>query len=344
MYIASYLEELKRYQKKYSCEFLKNKTLCLSGGTGLIGSFFVDLILTQNINCKIILLVRNELKAKKRFEKFNYDSRLIFKECDLTKEINIDGNVDYVLHLASLTDPYNYANHPIEIMMTNFLGTKNLLDLAKNKKAKFFLSSSNEVYGISDKKLLKEDDYGYINILDPRSCYNESKKAAETLCSCYKKEFNLDIVIARFSRVYGPTMKLEDTKVLSQFIVKVLNNEDIVLKSDGKQLFNYTYVGDIAIAMLILLEQNHNSLTYNVNNSDLIALKDIASFLANLSSKKVIFEIPDAQEKAGYSRALVSSLNPEKFESEFKFKLDTLLFDGLKRTLFILKEIMANKN
>lgn len=343
MYNFKYINEIKKNNKLFDYHCFDNKTLCISGGTGLIGSFLVDTILCdENINCKIILLVRNLEKAKQRFAYFNTDKRLEFIRIDLTKKIIISDRIDYVLHLASLTDPYNYAKHPIQIMETNFIGSKNLLDLAKEKQAKFFLSSTCEVYGINDSHLIKENDYGYIDILDPRACYNESKKAAETLCACYKKEFDIDIVIGRLSRVYGPTMKLNDTKALSQFILKCLNKEDVVLKSLGEQEFNYSYVGDIVKAISILLVNSNKHLAYNITNNNVFKLKDIARFLAERNGKKVLFDIPDKIESQGYSKSKTSSLDASLFNEEYNYELKTDIYDGLNVTLSILEKNMEN--
>lgn len=339
MYTKKYLEEVKAYSTRIDYNYLNNKTVCLSGGTGLIGSFFVDtLLINDKINCKVILLVRNIDKAKERFSLFNNDARLEIVKADLLNCIRIDEKVDYVLHLASLTDPYNYAIHPVEIMNTNFIGAKNLLDLANKNKAKFLLSSTCEVYGKNENTLLKENDYGYIDILEPRSCYNESKKASETLCVCYKKEKGVDVVIARLSRVYGPTMKLDDTKAMSQFIVKALNNEDIVLKSKGTQLFNYTYVGDVVKALSVLLQKENKYFAYNVANDELISLKDIALHIASKANTKLVFDLPSEVETKGFSKSLVSSLDSTLFNEEYDCKIDTKLFDGLDKTLDILKE------
>lgn len=339
-YVNGYLEEIKKILSDINLANFDNKTICLSGATGLIGSYLIDsLLINQELKVKIIALVRNIDKAKERFSYFKNDSRLIFKEVNLMQEIDVNQKIDYLIHAASLTDPYNYATHPIDTMSVNFLGTKNMLDLATKSQSKFMFVSSCEVYGKNENILIKEDEYGYVNILDPRSCYNESKKASETLCVCYQKEKNIEIVIPRLSRVYGPTMKIEDTKALSQFIKKGLNNENIVLKSKGTQLFDYTYVGDVVRAMIILLISKNNNIAYNISANELIPLKDIASFIAEFTNTKVVFEIPDEIEQSGYSKSLTSSMDSSLFINEYHFKFKYLLFEGIKNTITLLKEI-----
>ncbi|MCF0117437.1 MAG: NAD-dependent epimerase/dehydratase family protein [Bacilli bacterium] len=337
IYKEEYIKELKTLEHEY--KFLDNKVVVLSGGTGLIGSYLVDLLLShEDLNVKLIILARSVESAWKRFNRYEHDKRLVITDGNLLEPIIIDGQVDYVIHAASLTDPLGYSLHPIDTMNINFIGVKNMLDLASIHNAKFLFVSSCEVYGKNETLNINENDYGYVDILDPRACYNESKRASETLCVCYKKEKNLEVGIARLSRVYGPTMRIEDTKALSQFIKKGLANEDIVLKSEGKQLFNYTYVSDVVRALLILLKNKNNDIAYNISSDELVSLKDIASYIASLNGKNVIFDIPPLTEAQGYSKSLVSSLNCTKFNNEFKFHVDVKLFDGIKNTIEILKE------
>lgn len=315
-----------------------NKTICISGATGLIGSYLIDYLLMHNDSrVRIIALVRNIDKAKIRFCEFKNDDRLTFIKANLSLQIIVDDDIDYVIHAASLTDPKNYSLYPVETMNVNMFGTSNLLKLALQKKAKFLFLSSCEVYGENSKKNLKEDEYGYIDILNPRACYNEAKKASETLCVSYKKEFNLDVLILRLSRVYGPTMKLEDTKALSQFINNALNNENIILKSTGEQLFNYTYVGDVVNAILIALINENKEICYNFASSELVPLKEIAYSIAKFSKSTVEFDLPNDIEKVGFSKANISSLDSTKFFIEFNINAQTSLVNGIEKTINLLK-------
>lgn len=337
-YSPEYLNEIVHVFEDIDLSKFEGKTICLSGATGLIGSYLIDsLLVVPNRDIKIIALVRNIDKAQDRFFYFISDRRLEFKEVNLSEKIEIDEPIDYLIHLASLTDPLNYSLHPISTMNTNYLGTKNLLDLASKKSAKFMFISSCEVYGKNESHLIKENDYGYIDILDSRSCYNESKKASETLCICYQKEKGIDVVIPRLSRVYGPTMKVEDTKVLSQFINKALNKENIVLKSKGEQLFNYTYVSDVVRALIILLINKNQHVAYNINSDELIKLKEIAEHIAKIANTRVIFDIPDEVEAKGYSKSNVSSLDNSLFINEYNFKYQMKLFDGIENTIKLIK-------
>lgn len=344
-YTNNYIEELKEFNHSIDIEFLKNKSILISGATGLIGSYLIDSILiNSDFNVKIWCLTTNKSKAIERFIKFYNDDRLIFIECDLTKRLNLnESKFDYIIHLASFSDPSNYRTFPVETMLMNINGCNNLLNIAKNANVKkFLLASSCEIYG-TETENLKETNVGSVNTLDIRSCYNESKRASETLCVSYTHEYNVPTTIARLSRIYGPTMLIKDSKALSQFIKNSLNNEDIVLKSKGEQIFTYCYVSDAVNALFYLLNSDENAQAYNITNSqDLLTLKEIAEYIAKLNNKKVVFELPKEEERLGYSRATKSVLITDKIEN-LGWKPQINLYHGIKKTFNHLKEMYYSK-
>ena len=326
-------------------EKLKGKSLMLSGATGLIGSFLVDVIMEKNntadLNCTVYALGRNEEKAKKRFSKYTNDSHLVFIPYDVklpfTRE-DID-TVDYVLHLASNTHPMQYAMDPIGTITTNIIGLQNLLDFAvTHNTTRFAFASSNEIYGENrgDVEFFDEKYCGYIDSNTMRAGYPESKRCGETLCQAYKAQKNLDVVIPRLTRSYGPTMLMTDTKALSQFIKKGLAGEDIVLKSAGTQYFSYQYMADSVSGLLYVLLCGESGEAYNIaeEHSD-IMLKDLAAIIAGFKGKKVVFEIPDAVEAAGYSTATKARLDGHKLKAlGWKPRYD--IRSGIERTMRIL--------
>lgn len=329
-------------------EKLKNRKLMLSGATGLIGSFLIDVILEKNIadklNCTVFALGRNEMKAMERFSKFagdshfkfiHYDVKLPFKKNDL-------GTIDYILHLASNTHPMQYSTDPIGTIITNIIGVQNLLEFAINHHVtRFAFASSNEIYGENrgDVELFDERYCGYINSNTMRAGYPESKRCGEALCQAYKAQKGLDIVIPRFTRTYGPTMLITDTKAVSQFIKKGIKGEDIVLKSSGEQYYSYQYVADSVSGLLTILLCGESGEAYNIaeEHSD-IKLKDLATIIAAINGKKVVFEVPDVIEAAGYSTATKARLDGKKLQSlGWKPKFD--IKNGLKRTICILRAV-----
>lgn len=346
-----YMEDIRYVAKmEFPWDKLKNKKILLSGATGLIGSFLIDVILEKNIindlNCMVYALGRNEEKAKIRFSKYTSDPHFIFISYDVKKPFiqNNLGTIDYILHLASNTHPMQYSTDPIGTITTNIIGLQNMLNFAVEHHAtRFAFASSNEIYGENrgDVEFFDENYCGYINANTMRAGYPESKRCGETLCQAYKAQKNLDVVIFRFTRSYGPTMLMSDTKAISQFIKKGIAEEDIVLKSAGTQFYSYQYVADSVSGLLTILFLGKNGEAYNISeeHSD-IMLKDLASIIADINGKKVVFEIPDVVESAGYSTATKARLDGHKLQ-ELGWKPRYDIKSGIERTIRILKEIRS---
>lgn len=332
---------------------LRGKSIMLSGATGLIGSFFVDVIseknITDGLNCTVYALVRNEEKAKARFSKFADDTHLVFIPYDVKYPLVTDTpeKIDYILHLASNTHPMLYATDPIGTITTNIIGLQNLLEFAAAHRCeRFIFASSNEVYGENrgDAELFDEDYCGYINCNTLRAGYPESKRCGEALCQAYKSQKGLDVCVARLTRSYGPTMIMSDTKAVSQFIKKGVAGEDIVLKSEGTQYYSYTYTADAASGLLWILLAGESGEAYNIADiSGDITLKDLASIIAEMNGKKVVFELPDAVEAAGYSRATKARLDGSKIRA-LGWKPMYNIKTGMERTVKILQSINGEGN
>ena len=328
-------------------EKLQNKIVMLSGATGLLGSFLVDVIMEKNsngLNCTVYALGRSKEKADARFSKYTEDPRLVFIPYDVKKPFVRDdlGTVDYVLHLASNTHPVQYATDPIGTITTNIIGLQNMLDFAvKHHAARFAFASSNEVYGENrgDVEFFEESYCGYIDSNTLRAGYPESKRCGEALCQAYKTQKGLDVVIPRFTRSYGPTMLMSDTKALSQFIKKGIAGEDIVLKSAGTQYYSYQYMADSVSGLLTVLLCGESGEAYNIaeEHSD-IMLKDLAAIIAGINGKSVVFEIPDAVEAAGYSKATKARLDGHKLQA-LGWKPRYEIQNGIERTIAILKQM-----
>lgn len=332
---------------------LRGKSIMLSGATGLIGSFFVDVIseknITDGLNCTVYALVRNEGKAKARFSKFADDTHLVFIPYDVKYPLVTDTpeKIDYILHLASNTHPMLYATDPIGTITTNIIGLQNLLEFAAAHRCeRFIFASSNEVYGENrgDAELFDEDYCGYINCNTLRAGYPESKRCGEALCQAYKSQKGLDVCVARLTRSYGPTMIMSDTKAVSQFIKKGVAGEDIVLKSEGTQYYSYTYTADAASGLLWILLAGESGEAYNIADiSGDITLKDLASIIAEMNGKKVVFELSDAVEAAGYSRATKARLDGSKIRA-LGWKPMYNIKTGMERTVKILRSINGEGN
>lgn len=323
-------------------EQLRGRSILISGATGMIGSFLIDVLMEKKLDLTIYALGRNEEKARARFARWWADPHFVFVSCDINRGVELDAeNMDYVFHAASNTHPVAYATDPIGTITTNIIGTDNLLRFAaEHGTRRVLFASSVEVYGENrgDREYFSEDYCGYIDCNTMRAGYPESKRAGEALCQAYISQKGLDVVIPRLARTYGPTMLMSDTKALSQFIKKGIAGEDIVLKSAGTQLFSYTYVADAVSGVLYCLFCGVKGEAYNIADSASdIMLRDLAGIIADCVGTKVVFDLPDATESAGYSKATKAIMESHKIRN-LGWSAQYTMQTGLERTLRILKE------
>lgn len=320
-------------------------SLFISGATGMIGSCLIDAIMLRNqdfgLNCTIHALTRNIRKAAERFSFWGINPYLHFHEGDVNHSADYPAphHCDYVLHLASNTHPVAYATDPIGTITANIIGTRNMLDYAtKCSSVRFVFASSNEIYGENrgDTELFDEAYLGYIDCNSLRACYPESKRCGEALCQAYRKQYGLDAVIARLTRSFGPTLQLNDTKAFSQFLKNGLKKEDIVLKSDGMQYYSYTYTCDAVCGLLTIMLLGKDGEAYNIADASCdIRLKDLAEQIAAQAGTKVVFELPDQVEAAGFSKATKARLNGQKLQ-QLGWRPFYSIKEGIRRTMVIL--------
>ena len=333
-----------------SWEKLKNSSVLISGAAGMIGSFLIDVLMFRNtryqMNCRVYALGRNRKKAEKRFTVWLKEPEFEFIEHDINLPIADETaeSIDFVLHLASNTHPVAYSSDPIGTITTNMIGTGNMLEFAsKHGAQRCLFASSNEIYGENrgDTEKFTEEYCGYINCNTLRAGYPESKRCGETLCQAYIRQKGLDIVIARFTRTYGPTLLETDTKAMSQFLHKAVKGENIVLKSEGMQFYSFLYAADSVSGLLTVLLKGKTGEAYNISDeaSD-IRLRDLAGIIAGHAGKEVIFELPDEAESAGYSKVTKARLNSEKLQG-LGWNAEYDIKTGSQRTIEILKALKA---
>lgn len=341
-------------------EKMQDSSILITGASGLIGTILCDVIMyknrTEGLGCHVYAIGRNEEKAHHIFFTYWDDPDFSFIAHDINTPLGENEflenmlsylteknrGIGYVVHLASNTHPRQYSTDPIGTITSNVIGLKNMLDFAAEHQAvRFAFASSNEIYGENrgDTEKFDEEYCGYIDCNTLRAGYPESKRCGEALCQAYIRQKGIDAVIPRLTRSYGPTLKTDDSKALSQFLHNCINKEDIVLKSQGTQYYSYLYAADSAAGLLYVLLKGECGEAYNIaDDASDIMLKDLAQILADIAGRKVIFELPDNVESAGYSKATKARLDSAKLQKlGWKARFD--ISEGLKRTVEILSDM-----
>ena len=330
--INPYYQDIENALSKQDLSFLKGCRILVAGATGLIGGCLVDMLMYKCGDWDVYAYGRNEERARKRFANYWDHPSFHFIKGDITNPIDTDVCFDYIINAASNASPNFFKEKPVEVIKSNIIGTQNLVEygLSHNMKRMLFVSSG-EIYGEGDGKKFIETDSGYIDCATPRACYPSSKRAAETLCVSYIEEYEADIVIARPCHTYGPYFTESDNRVYAQFIRNLIANQDIILKSPGKQYRSWLYVVDCVYALLTILLKGEKGEAYNVadDNSN-ITILELAELLAKSRHKRVIFDI---DKKTGNT----TPINCATFSTE-KIKLlgwipQTSIYDGLRHTL-----------
>ncbi|MFT9274048.1 MAG: NAD-dependent epimerase/dehydratase family protein [Liquorilactobacillus nagelii] len=341
-----YLQDVK-YAAQLSLPWgkLTGSSIMVTGASGLIGSFLIDVLMYQNqhiqLDCEIYAVGRSENHARQRFGSYWDDPHFHFFPHDINlplDKVKIE-KLEYLIHLASNTHPVAYATDPIGTITANIIGTNNLLKFAVSRQVRrFMFASSNEIYGENrgDVELFAEDYCGYLDSNTLRAGYSESKRCGEALCQAYAHTADLDVVIPRLTRTYGPTMRLNDSKAIAQFLKKGLTKENIVLKSAGKQQYSFTYVADAVAGLLTVLLEGRQGEAYNIADlSSNISLKKLAQLIAQAAQTKVVFAEPNKTEKAGFSKATKAMLDGNKL-CALGWHAHYSLSAGVERTLKIL--------
>jgi UDP-glucuronate decarboxylase len=299
---------------------LAHTSVLVTGASGMLPSYALYTLLALNdrtaAGIHVYGLVRNEQKARRVLADVldRPDFTLIVQ--DVTAPVELPGPVDYVIHGASAARPALHGADPIGTIKANLLGTLNLLDLCVAKRSRgFVLMSSAEVYGAqpAGTDLITEDSYGGFDILNPRACYSEGKRAAETLCAVYHAQHGIECRIARFGHIYGPGMALDDGRVQADFAANVIAGTDIVLNSDGSATRTYTYVAD-AIAGLFYTLLRGDQMAYNVaDGKGLVSIRQLATLFTQVRPEKGLqLVFTNASDERAYSQVKGQGLSGER--------------------------------
>jgi len=265
----------------------RNKKILITGGAGFIGSHLTERLVKEGNE---VTILDNFLSGKKENLK---ELKVKIIKADISQKIPFL-EFDEIYHLASLASPVFYQKYPIETILTNSLGTYNLLLLAKEFNSKILFTSSSEVYGNPLQHPQKEEYWGNVNPIGVRSCYDESKRIGETLMMDFHREYGVEIRIARIFNTYGPKMNLNDGRVVPNFIKQALKNEPITIYGDGKQTRSFCYISDTIEGLIKLMDSDYVG-PVNIGNPKEITILELAERtkkLTNSKSEFVFKELP----------------------------------------------------
>ena len=257
----------------------------VTGGSGFLGSHLSKKLLERGE--EVICIDNFFTGTKKNMESLLGNPYFEIIRHDVTEPIKIE--VDKIWHLACPASPIHYQYNPIKTTKTSFLGTYNMLGLAKRVGAKLLLASTSEVYGDPEVHPQTESYKGSVNTIGIRSCYDEGKRIAETLCSDYQRVHGVDIRIMRIFNTYGPNMRFDDGRVVSNFIIQALKNENITLYGGGEQTRSFCYVDDLIEGMILLMESNYQK-PMNIGNPNEFSIKQLAYLVRDLINPNLEFE------------------------------------------------------
>ena len=263
----------------------------VTGGAGFLGSHLCDLLLEKGHE---VICIDNLVTGNTRNIEHIKSDRFTYLKHDITKPIYFGDKIDYIFHLASPASPVDYLELPIQTLKVGALGTYNLLGLAKEKDARFFLASTSEVYGDPLVNPQTEEYWGNVNPIGPRGVYDEAKRYAEAITMAYHRFHKVDTRIVRIFNTYGPRMRINDGRVVPNFIGQALRGEDITVYGDGSQTRSFCYVSDEVEGLYRLMMSDY-SLPVNIGNPEEHTILEFARIILGMigGRSKIIFkELP----------------------------------------------------
>lgn len=302
------------------------RRVVVTGGAGFLGSHLADALLARGD--EVVAVDDFSTGRRENIAHLADEPRFTLVEADVVEGLPVDGAVDAVLHFASPASPPQYLARPLETLDVGAIGTRNALDLAHEHGARFVLASTSEVYGDPLEHPQREDYFGNVNPVGPRSVYDEAKRFAEAMTAAYRRELGVDTGIARIFNTYGPRLEAQDGRVVSNFCVQALRGEPLTVYGDGDQTRSYCYVDDEVAGILALLDTDVAE-PVNLGNPDEFTVKELA---------KLVLELTDSPSEIVYLPLPVD--DPTRRRPDITRARELLgwepvvaLPDGLQRTL-----------
>ncbi|MCI5853890.1 MAG: NAD-dependent epimerase/dehydratase family protein [Clostridiales bacterium] len=328
-------------QQDISWEKLSGKRILVTGASGMLGSYLSRTILQWKVasgtDLELYALVRHPQKLPEDLR----DQVKVLQQ-SVAEPIRTDVKFDYIIHAASPASPLIMRENPVGTVAANTLGAYYTLDLARKSNAEGYLFiSSREIYGqpYENQREFTENSYGFVDPLSPRSCYPEGKKAAETMCASFAQQYGLNVKVARLAHTFGPGMSVDDGRVQADFLRDVINNRNIVMKSEGKPIRTYTYVSD-AVAAIFRILLDSDEMVYNISSPEsTVSIRQLAETLAEAYSDRgiqVVMELPKETGNTGAAPFTLGILNSDRLHS-IGWKPQYTLKEGLMRTVDYLE-------
>jgi dTDP-glucose 4,6-dehydratase len=305
--------------------------ILITGGAGFIGGHLCDRFISEGH--EVLCLDNLITGTTDNISHLAGNSRFTFIKHDVTNYIFVEGKVDAILHFASPASPADYLNYPIQTLKVGSLGTHKALGLAKEKKACFLLASTSEVYGDPLLHPQTEDYWGNVNPIGPRGVYDEAKRFAEAMTMAYRRYHKVDTRIARIFNTYGPRMRLNDGRVVPNFILQALQGKDLTVYGDGSQTRSFCYIDDLAEGIFRLLFSQEIE-PINLGNPDEFSILDFAKIILEITgSQSRIIHQPLPMDDPRVRRPDIT-----KAQKILNWKPQIELKDGIRKTIPYFKE------
>lgn len=314
------------------------KTAIVAGGAGFLGSHLCELLLHEGHR---VICVDNFLTGTTgNLEALRTNPRFSLIERDICRPLDVRGRIDQVYNLACAASPPRYQADPIHTMRTCVLGTLNLLSLAERNNARFVQASTSEVYGDPEQHPQREDYRGNVNCTGPRACYDEGKRAAETLCFDFLREGRADVRVARIFNTYGPRMQRDDGRIVSNLIVQSLAGKPLTVYGDGSQTRSFCYVSDLVCGLVALMEVQRNpAIPINLGNPREFTINELADLVVKATGSRSGISFLPLPEDDPQRRKPDISLARRFLGWEPSVPLE----EGLKNTIHYFRRLTADR-
>lgn len=333
------LNDLREISSRINPTDFEGKTILVTGANSMLGTYmaylFLHIAIERNIKVTTIVLTRSIDRTREIYREFIGKPFFHIIDNDIIAPISYDGQIDYIYHFAGNASPHFINTDPTGILLSNLIGTFNVMELARKKKAKVVFASTREVYGATNATLLSEDTFGSLDPMDNRSCYPESKRAAESILRAYHLQYGVKCVSARIAHCYGPGMKIEnDGRVMADFIGDAIHGRNITLNSRGDAVRAFCYISDATTALAILALKGEDGSAYNLSNeSEPLPIREVAQIICESQHKYNIRVILSGKHPtAGYCAYKRVALDNSRITS-LGFTPNISLREGICRTL-----------